>query len=381
MSIPVLISCVALAAWLYLLIGRGMFWRGRERDESGETPQRSPQWPSVTAVIPARNEADAIAASLRSVLAQDYPGPFRVLVVDDDSDDGTAATARGLDRDGRLTVVTGTARPAGWTGKLWAVAQGVTQAAKREAPDYLWLTDADIAHAPDTLRHLVMRAEESKLVLVSLMAKLRCESRAERFFIPAFVYFFQMLYPFAWVNDPSARAAAAAGGCMLVRRAALEAAGGIAAIRAAIIDDCALAREMKAQGPIWLGLTRRAISLRPYAALEDIRRMVVRSAYAELNYSPVRLFAMLLGLALIFLGPPVLAVFADGPSRIAGIASWVLMAASFAPMLRFYGRSRLWGFALPLIGAAYAVFTLDSAIQHWRGRGGMWKGRAQAMAQ
>jgi hopene-associated glycosyltransferase HpnB len=242
------------------------------------------------------------------------------------------------------------------------------------------LTDADIAHAPDNLRHLVMRAEQDKLVLVSLMAKLRCNSRAERFFVPAFVYFFQMLYPFARVNKPHAKTAAAAGGCMLLRRTALEAAGGIASVRSAIIDDCALAKLMKQQGPIWLGLTERAVSLRPYAGMEDIRRMVARSAYAELNYSPFRLAVTLMGLMVMFLGPPLLAVFVDG-ARIAGIASWGVMAATFGPMLRFYGRSLFWGLALPLIGFAYAAFTLDSAIQHWRGRGGMWKGRAQAIAQ
>jgi hopene-associated glycosyltransferase HpnB len=381
MSISALIAWLPLAAWIYLAAGRGMFWRAREGDTASEPAQCPAQWPSVAAVVPARNEAELIAGSISSLLAQDYPGRFRVVVVDDDSQDRTAETARALDKDGRLTVLAGNRRAAGWTGKLWAVSQGMAHATDRDAPDYLWLTDADIAHAPDNLRHLVMRAEQSKLVLVSLMAKLRCDSRAERFFVPAFVYFFQMLYPFAWVNKPAAKTAAAAGGCMLVRRTALEAAGGIAAVRSAIIDDCALAKLMKGQGPIWLGLTERAVSLRPYPGMEDIRRMVVRSAYAELNYSPFKLAATLIGLMVMFLGPPLLAVFADGASRIAGIASWGVMAASFAPMLRFYGRSPFWGLALPLIGFAYAGFTLDSAIQHWRGRGGMWKGRAQAIAQ
>jgi hopene-associated glycosyltransferase HpnB len=381
MSISLLIAWLPFAAWIYLAIGRGMFWCGRERDTASEPAQYPAQWPSVTAVVPARNEAELIARSIRSLLAQDYPGRFRVVVVDDDSQDRTAEAAGELDRDGRLTVLAGTPRAAGWTGKLCAVSQGVAHATDRDVPDYLWLTDADIAHVPDNLRHLVMRAEHSKLALVSLMAKLRCDGGAERFFVPAFVYFFQMLYPFGWVNSPDAKTAAAAGGCMLVRRAALEAAGGIAAVRSAIIDDCALARSIKGQGPIWLGLTERAVSLRPYAGMEDIRRMVVRSAYAELNYSPLRLAATLIGLMMMFVGPPLLAVFGGGASRIAGIASWGVMAATFAPMLRFYGRSPLWGLALPLIGFAYAGFTLDSAIQHWRGRGGMWKGRAQAIAQ
>ena len=279
------------------------------------------------------------------------------------------------------TVLTGAKRPEGWTGKLWAVSQGVALASERDAPDYVWLTDADIAHTPENLTHLIARAEEDGLVLTSLMAKLHCKSWSERFFIPAFVYFFDMLYPFRWVNDPKKKMAAAAGGCMLIQRAALEAAGGIAAIRHEIIDDCAMGRLMKGQGPIWLGLTNRARSIRPYQGMGEIRRMVARSAYAQLHYSPLLLLGTLIGLILIFLAPPAWALFAEGDSWIAGAVSWGLMAASFRPMLRFYGRSPLWGLALPAIGALYALFTLDAAIQHWCGRGGMWKGRAQAMRQ
>ncbi|MDE3117306.1 MAG: glycosyltransferase, partial [Pseudomonadota bacterium] len=297
-----------------------------------------------------------------------------------ESEDDTAEIARALDSTGRLSVMTGTKRPAGWTGKLWAVSQGLAKA-NDTSPDYLWLTDADIAHAPDNLRSLAARAESENRVLVSLMAKLHCASWPERFFIPAFVYFFAMLYPFAWVNDPRAKTAAAAGGCMLVKRAALEAAGGIGEIRSAIIDDCALGALMKKQGPIWLDLTDRAVSIRPYDGLGEIRRMVARSAYAQLRYSPLLLLGTLIGLVLMFLAPPVWAAVAHDESWIAAAAAWGLMAASFRPMLRFYGRSPLWGLALPAIGALYALFTLDSAIQHWRGRGGMWKGRAQAMRQ
>jgi hopene-associated glycosyltransferase HpnB len=322
-----------------------------------------------------------IARSIGSVLAQDYPGDLRIVLVDDQSEDGTGNVARALDSGGKLTVISGTSRPAGWMGKLWAMSQGVALAGRERAPDYLWFTDADIAHAPDNLRKLVSRAVAQKLVLTSLMAKLSCATAAEHFFIPAFVYFFQMLYPFAWVNDPKNRTAAAAGGCMLVRYDALESAGGLAAIRAALIDDCALGRLMKAQGPIWLGLTERAASIRPYPDMNAIRRMVARSAYAQLNYSPLLLAGTVLGLVVMFVAPVLFAVFGTGMVRTAGIAAWLLMAVSFLPMLRFYHRSPLWGFVLPLIGLVYATFTLDSAVQHWRGRGGMWKGRAQAMAQ
>ena len=304
-----------------------------------------------------------------------------MILADDESTDGTANAARALDDGSKLTVMTGAKRPSGWTGKLWAVSQGVARANEQDAPDYLWLTDADIAHTPENLRHLVARAEDDKLVLTSLMAKLHCQSWPERFFIPAFVYFFDMLYPFAWVNDPAKKTAAAAGGCMLIRRNALEAAGNIVQIRDAIIDDCAMGGLMKRQGPIWLGLTSRARSIRPYDGIGEIRRMVARSAYAQLGYSPLMLLGTLIGLVLIFLAPPVWALSGQGESWIAGAFSWGLMAASFRPMLRFYGRSPLWGLTLPAIGALYALFTLDSAIQHWRGRGGMWKGRAQAMGQ
>ncbi len=369
---------VPLAIWLVLLFGRGMYWRARERDDR-DTPPTPAVWPSVAAVVPARNEADVISRSIGSLLAQDYPGTLRVILVDDESEDGTAGIARALDTSGKLTVMTGTRRPADWTGKLWAVNQGIAKA-NETAPDYLWLTDADIEHAPDNLRHLVARAQNGR-VLVSLMAKLHCASWSERFFIPAFVYFFDMLYPFAWVNDPRKKTAAAAGGCMLVNRAALERAGGIGQIRGAIIDDCALGALMKRQGPIWLGLTNRAVSIRPYAGLGEIRRMVARSAYAQLGYSPLVLLGTLIGLVLIFLAPPFWALAAHHESWIAGATAWGLMAASFRPMLHFYGRSPLWGLLLPAIGALYALFTLDSAIQHWRGKGGMWKGRAQAMRQ
>jgi hopene-associated glycosyltransferase HpnB len=272
--------------------------------------------------------------------------------------------------------------PAGWTGKLWAVHQGVAQATSAvPPPDYLLLTDADITYEPDALAPLVARAEVGGHALTSLMVKLRCESLAERIFVPAFVYFFQMLYPFGWVNRRDHPLGAAAGGCMLVRPQALRAAGGIAAIRGALIDDCTLGALLKKQGPVWLGLTERVTSARPYEHIEDIRRMVARSAYAQLGYSPLMLVGCILGMALTYLAAPVMTFAGSGLAQALGAAAFALMIISYQPILRFYRRSPLWGLALPLIALAYMAFTLDSAYQHVRGRGGLWKGRVQAQVR
>ena len=300
------------------------------------------------------------------------------------SSDGTADVARrsaaALNAGARLEIIDGAPLPRGWTGKLWAVKQGVAAAQSAAQPsDYILLSDADIVYAPDVLTALMARAVANKLVLTSLMVKLRCESLAERCLIPAFIFFFQMLYPFPWVNKPGGATAAAAGGCMLVRSDALKAAGGIDAIRNALIDDCSLAKLLKAQGPIWLGLTERVFSARPYPDFEDIRRMVSRSAYAQLRYSPLVLAGTVVGMALTYLAPPLLALFASGPARWLGLLAWGLMAVAFVPTLRLYGRSVLWGLALPAIALCYMLFTLDSALQFARGKGGLWKGRVQAL--
>lgn len=372
MIASILFGYLPLLIWLYLFVGRRFFWLLRERDTF---PVAQPEhWPSVAAVVPARNEEDVIARSLAGLLAQDYPGEFRVILVDDQSEDRTSEIARGLG-DPRLTVLAGGARPPDWTGKLWAMRQGVAEAAQ---PEFFWFTDADIAHSPDILRQLVARAADGKKALVSLMARLQCRSPSEHFLIPAFVFFFDMLFPFGAVNDPESKVAAAAGGCMLARGKALEAAGGLDAIRHNIIDDCALARVMKGQGPIWLGLTNRSVSLRPYPHLGDIRRMVARSAFAQLDYSPILLIGTLIGLSLVYIAPVLGALFAMYYVQLAAYLAWAIMAVMFQPMLRFYRLSPLWGLLLPVIGAFYAAFTLDSALQHWSGKGGMWKGRAQA---
>jgi hopene-associated glycosyltransferase HpnB len=382
MTAAMLFAALApLAAWLVLALARHGFWRTQERDDR-DPPTPPETWPSVVAVVPARDEAATIVACLKSLLAQDYPGEFRVVLVDDQSSDATAALALSLN-DSRLSVLCGADHPPGWTGKLYALSQGIGAAGAYAAagrPAYLWLTDADIAHAPDTLKSLAARAEAGGLVLTSLMAKLNCTSFAEKLLIPPFVFFFAMLYPFSAVNDPASRTAAAAGGCMLIRREALERAGGVAAIAGEIIDDCAMGRLLKGQGPIWLGLSERAVSLRPYPKMADIRAMVARSAYAQLRFSPVLLAGTLIGLMLLYLLPAV-DLACGGLAALTGALSWGLMCLLVQPMLHFYRRSPFWGLLLPLVGVLYGAFTLDSAVQHWRGRGGMWKGRAQARGQ
>jgi hopene-associated glycosyltransferase HpnB len=371
------IGCAALAAWVYLLVGRGMFWRGTERDD--RNVQADPaSWPDVVAIVPARDEADVVGQAIASLRAQDYPGPFRIILVDDNSSDGTAQAARATGGVHPLEVISGAPLADGWTGKLWAQSQGVARASADEAPArYLLFTDADISHERTNIRRLVARAEGGGLALTSLMARLTVRTGAERLLIPAFIFFFQMLFPFAWVNNPKRRTAAAAGGCMLVRRDALEAAGGLAAIRGSIIDDCALAALMKRQGPIWLGLTKRAQSLRPYSSFGEIARMVARSAYAQLDHSPVLLAGTVAGMAIVYAAPPLLALFAHGPARWLGLAAWLVMAIAIQPTLRLYRLWSLWGAALPLAGALYGGFTVWSAVRAWQGKGGQWKGRMQ----
>ena len=364
---------LALAIWTVLCAT--LFWLCGEREDRIRLAEPS-AWPEVVAVVPARNEADVIARSLASVAAQDYPGPFRVVLVDDNSEDGTGKIASLIDAN-RVAVLPGKPLAPGWTGKLWAVSQGIAAAG---TPRYIWLTDADIEHDPGTLRRLVTLAEGKRCKLVSFMARLHCETWPERALIPAFVYYFMMLYPFNWVNRRTSFAAAA-GGCVLVERAALEAAGGIAAIRGSLIDDCALGALIKRQGPIWLGLTRRSRSIRPYLGSGEVGAMIARSAYAQLRYSPLFFAGTVIGLTLMFVAPVWLALMGEGAARIAGVLALGLMATMYQPILRFYRLSPLWGLAQPLVGSFYMLCVVWSGWQHWRGRGGMWKGRAQAPGQ
>ena len=385
--IVALIAFIPVVIWAYLIFGRGGFWLCREREDAASAPSPDPpglaDLPSVAAVVPARDEAEAIALSVSSLLKQDFPGRFSIVIVDDQSSDGTADVARSaaaaLGQSERVRIVAGSAPPQGWTGKLWAMRQGLTVVeASASSPEFILFTDGDIAYAPQTLRRLVAVARSTDSVLVSLMAKLRTVSFAECMLAPAFVFFFQMLYPFAWANDPGRQTAAAAGGCMLVRRGALAAAGGLETLRDALIDDCALAAAMKRRGAIWLGLTDIVRSLRGHPDVADFGRMVARTAFAQLRYSPILLVGAVAGMAVTYLAPPLFAVFARGAAQAEGVIAWALMALSFVPMLRFYRQPMIFSVALPAVAAAYTVFTIESALQHWRGRGGNWKGRYQA---
>jgi len=362
------LTLIAALAWLYLLFLHGRFW------QAGPvlTPQRPRAAPQLAVVVPARDEAPTIDAVLRSLLAQDYPGPFRVILVDDGSTDGTGDIARRIG-DERLTVLAGAARPSGWSGKLWALAQGIDAA---EQAGLLLLTDADIVHDPAHLATLVAKAEQGGLDLVSEMVALKCDTLAERALVPAFVFFFQMLYPFEQVNDPLRATAAAAGGTILVRRRALQRIGGIAAVRAALIDDVALARAVKRGGRIWLGHATQARSLRPYPGFADIWQMIARTAYVQLRYSLLLLLAAVSAMAVVYLLPPLAVLFVPGAPRWLGLAAWAMMAVSYLPTLRRFGRSPLWSLALPAIAAFYLAATIGSAVNHYRGRGVAWKGRA-----
>jgi hopene-associated glycosyltransferase HpnB len=383
------IACTAAAvAWAYLVLGQGQYWRTSERlPPAGPEPTT---WPDVAAVVPARNEAAMVPETLPTLLGQDYPGALTVLLVDDCSSDGTAevATKIGLEyaRPGRaLRVIAGAPPPPGWAGKVWAMAQGLQPARGRGAPGYVLFTDADIAWDAGTLRALVRAAEAADRDLVSQMALLRTATGWERVVVPAFVYFFAQLYPFRRVNTPGSRTAAAAGGCMLVRREALARSGGLAPISGARIDDVALGRMIKRQrGRCWLGLSTRVVSVRPYPRLADLWQMVARSAYIQLNYSPWLLGATILGLLFVYAVPPAGAITglaagaATAPAALAagaGLAGWAVMSLTYLPMLRLYRLSPLRAPGLPLIALLYAAMTVDSARRHYAGRGAEWKGR------
>jgi hopene-associated glycosyltransferase HpnB len=311
-----------------------------------------------------------------SLGAQRYAGEFHIILVDDASDDGTAAIARQAAPE--LRVISAPPLPHGWTGKMWAVAEGVRAA----SPDYLLLTDADIVHPPEHVAALVARAQEGGYDLVSYMVRLHCRSLAEQALIPAFVFFFFLLYPPAWIRDARRRTAGAAGGCMLVRRAALERIGGIARIGGELIDDCALARAVKdSGGRVWLGLSDTAASLREYRTFGEIGRMISRSAYTQLGYSPLVLAGTVAGLAVTYLAPPLLTLGAPrGAASGMGAMAWLLMTAAYWPAVRYTTRHWFWAPLLPLIALFYMFATIHSAVAHWRGRGGMWKGRAQSVA-
>jgi hopene-associated glycosyltransferase HpnB len=381
------LSCLSLLIWCVLLFARGGFWRARPATPLASAPREA--WPAVAAVVPARNEADVIAQAVGTLLAQEYPGPFHVIVVDDHSTDGTADAARAaalaLQCPERLTVLGAKPLPPGWSGKVWAQSQGIEAVRTLGLPaDFLLLTDADIGHPTDAVMQLVARADAEKRDLVSLMVRLRCDSFWEKALIPAFVFFFAKLYPFSWVNNPRNKTAAAAGGCMLVRRTALEEAGGIESIRAELIDDCSLAARIKHRGegrhPIRLDVAARSVSLRPYDNWREIWNMIARTAFTQLHYSGWLLAGTLAGMAIIYLIPP-LAALALGPHGLPAWLAWAAMCCAYAPMLRYYGRSPLWAPFLPLVALFYVGATFASAVRYWRGKGGQWKARVQAPVQ
>jgi hopene-associated glycosyltransferase HpnB len=442
-TIVLILSYLSLAIWVFLLTAWGQFWRCDQQlpQPSAVNPQiqdfhgqdshgpdlqsqnsqaqhhqekgTGGNFPAIAVVIPARNEADVIGTSIQSLLQQDYPGPLRLILVDDQSEDSTAAIAQqaaqelvaqeldqerdqgGIGSDRPLEVLSGQPLPQGWTGKLWALEQGTRHAQQTSPnPTYLLLTDADITHASHNLRQLVVKAEQEHLDLASLMVQLRCESVWERLLIPAFVFFFQKLYPFAWVNNPQRKIAAAAGGCILIRSIALTRIGGVASVRDALIDDCSLAAKVKGQRqeangqetngnsqfhPIWLGLSTTTRSLRPYTSLESIWTMVARTAYTQLNYSPLLLAGTVVGMTLVYLMAPLGLVYgvSMGVNSVAIVAglTWLLMTFAYWPTVRLYGQSPGWALCLPLIAFLYNLMTLDSARRHWQGKGGAWKGR------
>jgi hopene-associated glycosyltransferase HpnB len=371
-----ILTLLALVIWCGLILFHGRYW------QSG--PILPPvaeglTLPPVDIVVPARDEAPSIAAAIGSLTRQAMP-EVRVILVDDGSTDGTAALAAAAAAGAPhpLTIVPGAPKPPGWSGKLWAVSQGLAVT----TADLVLLTDADITHEPDHLARLVARAEAEDLDLVSEMVLLHCESLAERALVPAFVYFFQLLYPFAQVADPRRRMAGAAGGTVLVRRRALDRIGGIAAVRGALIDDVALGRAVKhSGGRIWLGHTNRARSIRLYPEFRDIWAMIARTAYVQLGFSPVKLAGTVLGMLLVWLLPPAAAIFGHGLARWFGLAAWVLMAGSFLPSMRRYRLSPVWSLFLPLIALFYMAATVGSALNHMRGRSVMWKNRVYADGQ
>lgn len=341
-------------------------------------------WPRVLAIIPARNEAATIARAVDSVLNQSYPGEFRLIVVDDHSEDGTGSlaqeAARKIGQEARLGVLTAVALPSGWTGKLWALQQGVELGAEF-ASDHFWFTDADIVHAPETLERLVSRAEKQQLDLTSLMVLLQANSFAEKLLIPPFLYFFLKLYPPKWIADKNAKMAGAAGGCILLCRAALDRIGGLRAIAGEVIDDCALARAVKKNGGLlWMGLTRQSVSLREYESFSEIRNLIARTAFTQLRYSSLVLLGTLVGMMVTYLFPVLFAFIPQPLLWRLGLAAWVLMTITYLPTVRFYGLSPLWAPTLPLAALFYSYATWVSSVRYWMGKGGQWKGRAQARA-
>jgi hopene-associated glycosyltransferase HpnB len=370
------LGVLTLCTWLYLWLGHTSFWK-IEHDPNPAPPEG---WPSVVAIIPARNEAELIPETLRYLFAQDYPGDFRVVLVDDHSQDGTAEAAikvaAEIGAEAEVSILTAELLPPGWTGKVWAMDQGVTRGIPAgDGSRYVLFCDADISHGVGALRELDCRAEAGPCDLVSFMVKLQCSTVSEKLMIPAFVYFFRLLYPLRKVNDPEQSLAGAAGGIMLTRREALERMGGLKSIKGEIIDDCSLAREIKRGGNrIWLGLSDNSESTRSYETMSEILRMISRTAYTQLRYSPLRLIGCVVGLGITFLAPPLLLI-AGGWSAALGGMAWLVMTLLYLPMVLYYRQSPLLAATFPFTACYYLSATVLSAWLHHRGKGGEWKGR------
>lgn len=375
----ILVATVGLLAWIYLALGHGGFWRAGKM--LAPEPKAALPEPFVVAVVPARDEVDVVGRCVTSLLTQKGV-KIKVILVDDGSTDGTAEAARqaaeAAGQAERLTVITAQPLPAGWSGKLWAVHQGVEHA-EALTPNFFLLTDADIEHAPQSVATLASVAETGPYDMASFMVKLYCRSLAERLMIPAFVFFFFLLYPPAWIADGRRKTAGAAGGSILIRPQSLQRAGGIAAVRKEVIDDCALARAVKRSGGrVWLGLARETKSIRPYGSFGEIGRMISRSAFSQLRHSAILLVLSVLGMSLIYLLPPLLAIFGHHlVAELFGGASWLIMCICYWPILRFYRLNPMWSLALPLVAVFYMDATIHSAWKYWLGRGGEWKGRVQ----
>jgi len=427
LSAPLLVAAISLVIWLYLFAARGTFWNLQPFDDDNTNHAAPTRWPSVAAIIPARNEAETIAQTIASLSRQDYSGKFSIVVVDDHSEDATAQlalefvqTSTQANRTNNLThevtILSAPPLQPGWTGKLSALNAGINftlngapdenvssraqrgicrssavpQTSTHEPPTYFWFTDADVVHAPDTLRRLVSRAEQNDLDLTSLMVLLRAQTLPERFLIPPFLFFFLKLYPPSQIANPNSRAAGAAGGCILLRRTALDRIGGLAAIRSEVIDDCALARAVKRSATpdgtpnatphpkIWMGVTRKNRSLRAYSTFAEIRDMIARTAFTQLRYSALLLLGTLAGLALTYLAPIALLFAHDTATRLTALLTWLIMSLLFLPTVRYYRMSTHWSVALPLAALFYAVATILSALRYWTNRGAHWKGRSQA---
>ena len=379
------LAVLSLAIWILLTFFRGAFWQLRPFDDDLAAPVLPKIWPRIAVILPARNEAETIARTLEGLGAQKYPAELRIFVVDDHSEDETTAEAQRVVRErglgDRVTILQAISLQPGWTGKLWAMQQGI-EASAAFAPDYFWFTDADIVHAPDTLVRLVSRAENERRDLVSLMVLLQARTLPERLLIPPFLYFFLTLYPPRWIAQPNAHTAGAAGGCVLLRRSALERIGGLSAIRGEVIDDCSLARAVKRTGgAIWMGLTRKSVSLRAYGTFAEIRDLIARTAFTQLEYSLLLLMGTILAMFLTYLVPVVLVFNAEPTVWRVSFVTWALMTVTYLPTVRFYKASPLWALTLPAAAAFYSYATGLSAVRYWLGRGGQWKGRAQAPAK